>query len=136
MNSQALQRPDDRRGISLYSRSELCLWVLGVGNPQATTRIDVAGVVSRVAEGFYECSDTLHGLAEGIDVEDLRPDVHADSGGLEEAAGNALAIQLGRVTHRHSELVLVQARGDVRMRTGVDVGIHAYGKVRGLAKMR
>src|SRR6516225_3250999 len=105
MNSEALQRAGDRGGVGFHSRRKFALRIPGVGNSQASTCVDVADVVSRMAEGLHERRDSLHRLAKGIDVEYLRADVDADSGRFEMAGCSALTIEFSGVAHRDSELV-------------------------------
>ena len=73
---------------------------------------------------------------EGIDVGNLRANVNAHASGAQVTFWRAPAVKLGSVAPGHSELVLVQAGGDVGMSVRGDIGIYAYGEARRLAKMR
>ena len=86
-------------------------------------------------EAPHKTGDALHGFAKGFRVSDLRPDVHADSRGLKVVRDGAVAIEFPGIAHRHAELVLVQARRNVRVRARIHVGIHPYCEARPLAKM-
>src|SRR5208283_1331505 len=61
--------------------------------------------------------------------------MNADSCGLESLEFRAAAIEAKSIAPRHTELVLVQASGDVGMSFGRDIRVHAHRELRCLAKM-
>src|SRR5450755_2380566 len=109
MNVEAFQWTNDRRRVRLHPGRKIRFRILRVRDPQSPSCIDVADVMSLLAQGANQGSDAIHGLAEGTDVNDLRSDVNAHASSYQMARLRTLAIELGRLAHGHSEFVFVQA---------------------------
>ena len=85
MNPQPFSGCSQRIGVLLASRGNCCR-ILLVGDAQSTTGIDVANIVSLGAQDRTRRCHALHGFAEGLNVGDLRADVHAHAGGFQVRA--------------------------------------------------
>src|SRR5262249_9575311 len=69
------------------------------------------------------------------DVTDLRADVQAYPGDAHMLVRCRPAAKLACATDRHSEFMLAQAGGDIRVRLGGNVGGYAQRDVRGLSQL-
>jgi hypothetical protein len=76
-------------------------------------------------QGAGEVGDRAHRLGRGLEIAQLRADVALHPGDHEARQEPGLAKDSRRLFDGHAELVLAQAGGDVGMRLGIDVGIHA-----------
>ena len=74
------------------------------------------------------------GLFEGRSLGDLRADVAVDAHHLQVRIGMGAAIQLGRLSVRDAELARFEAGRDIRVRAGIDVGVHSQRYRRALAE--
>src|SRR5664279_1011948 len=110
MNTEAFQRTNNRRRVRLHPGGKIQFSILRVRDPQSTSCIDVADVMSLLAQDANQGSDAVHGFAEGIDVNDLRTDVNADASGFQVARRCALAIELRSFANGHSKFMFVQSR--------------------------
>src|ERR1035438_7300702 len=109
MNSEMLQRSNDRRRVGLHPGGKISLRIFRVRDSQASTGIDVADVVPVVAQDADEGGDALHGLTERSDIDDLRADVNADACGFQLTRLGTLAIEFWRLAHGNAEFVFVQS---------------------------
>src|SRR3974390_3622833 len=133
MKPQWLQRTGNGGGIGLHPRREFPARILRIRNPEAATGIDVTNLMTIAAQGFYEGSDPLHGLAERTDVGDLRTNVHAYPGSPQVARVRTQTIECGRLAHGDAEFVLVQASRNIGGRLSGQLGVNPHGETRGLA---
>src|ERR1035438_7824525 len=101
MKSKGPERTGDGGGVRFHPRGEIPLGIFSVRDSQASTGIDVADIVSGVAQVASQGSDALHGFTEGIDIDDLRADMNADASRLEMARGRTLTGEFGRRAHGH-----------------------------------
>ena len=105
--------------------------LVGVGDAQPAADVDVMN--RRDAIGF----DRLHQVEQAIErvevragVGDLRADVAVDADNLEARQACRAPVHRERLVVRNAELVALQPGGDVGVRAGVDVGIHAQAHAR------
>src|SRR5690606_26375938 len=101
---------------------------------EAATDVDVLELDAVLRELLDELDEARDRVGERRRLRELRADVEVDAGDLQALRAGGFAEQAARLLHRHAELVLLEARRDVRVRLRVDVGVDAQRDLRALAE--
>src|SRR5437868_3892146 len=83
-------------------------WIL-IGDSQTSTCVHVLDRVPIVAQFADQLCHPLHRCRKRLHRGDLRPDVHADPGNLQEETVRSAGIEAARFAYGNSKFVLVQS---------------------------
>ena len=105
-----------------------------VRDAESTADIDVMNL--RAVR--FDLLDEVEQFVDGVEIRahfrDLRTDMAVDPDHVEIRHRRGLRVGRAGIGESHAELVRLEARGNIRMRLGVDVGIHAQRHRRLLAR--
>ena len=88
------------------------------------------------AQFAHEIGEQREGVVEGLQVGDLRADVHVDARHGEAGQGPRAGVDGARAGERNAELVFRSSGGDLGVRARVDVRIDAKGEARDASARR
>jgi hypothetical protein len=98
-----------------------------VRNSEAAAGVDVTDVVTLTAQGLNQVGNALERGSERGNIGNLRSDVDADASDGEVWLFCGLRVEGVGLRNRHTEFVLMQSGGNIRMRFRRDIGIDADG---------
>jgi hypothetical protein len=101
-----------------------------VRDAKAAAHVDVIELDALDAQLLHQRHHRRGRALHRFEGDDLRPEMHVDADRMQAGLSGHLPIQRSRLLEAHAKLVDVKAGGDVRMRTGVDVGVDAHGHAR------
>lgn len=99
---------------------------VAVVNAEATADIEVMNMNAIGRQTINQRQQTVHRLEERFDLGQLRADVAIDADDVDVWQRRRLLIQGDSPFNRHTELVLFEPSGDIRVGAGIDVRIDAY----------
>src|SRR5579859_1878191 len=105
-----------------------------VRDSQTSAGVEKANGVAVGTELPHQIGGALHGLAERLDVGNLRADVQAHARDFKVLAFGDAAKEITRRSQGNAKFVLVKPGGDVRVRLSRDIRVDAQGDVRRFAQ--
>ena len=109
-------------------------WILvAVVDAQTTTDIQVMDVDAFGRQTVNQGQQTIHRLEEGLELGQLGADVAVDADDVDIRQGGGSVVQGNGALNRHTELILLEAGGDVGVGTGIDIRVDPYRDARHLA---
>ena len=99
--------------------------LVGVPDAQPAAQVEVMQAHAMRLDRFDEIEHAVEGVEVRTALGDLRADVAIDAHDLDAGQRSRVPVCRDGALVCDAELVRLQARGDVRMRAGIDIGIHA-----------
>ena len=102
--------------------------LVDVVDAEPASHVEVPQGDALFLQAVNDLEDLVGCVREGLQVKELRADVAVDADGLEVGIGCGLLIEGLGALYWDAELVLLEARRDVRMGLRVNVRVHPYGE--------